>query len=152
MIKTRSGGITMGSSKEFTQSEVEELLLNPYVANVISSKIYYTKAFKEFFMEKNGAGVRSVKVFEMAGFRTELLGKQRIYSMAKCIRREAASPEGLREPRCISQEAAMERLAKQDLSEKRTAKAIKELQERIVYLEQEIDFIKKIQILARREE
>ena len=58
---------------------------------------------------------------------------------------EAASPEGLQPPRGLSQADRIKAYAKKDLSAQRTSTSIKEMQQRIVHLEQQVEFLKKIQ-------
>lgn len=61
----------------------------------------------------------------------------------KTFKREAKSPEGLRESKGKSKEDRIAAFAKEDLSKKQTNAAIKELQDKIVHLEQMVEFLKK---------
>lgn len=132
------------SKNKFTQIEIELLMQNPFTANVCATHLYYTLAFKEYALKQASKGETSVKIFSDAGYDPQLLGKSRIYAAMKSFKREAISPQGLHESR-HSSEAKLESLAKADLSKKKTEKAIKELQDRVIHLEQQIDFLKKIQ-------
>ena len=131
-------------NKTFTQTEIELLLQNPYTADVSQIRLYYSLAFKEFAIKEAAKGTRSVDIFSKAGYDPELLGKSRIYAAMKEFKKEAASPHGLHETR-FSRERKLETLAKKDLSKQKTDKAIKQLQDRVVHLEQQIAFLKKIQ-------
>ena len=128
----------------FNQTDMEFLMQNPYTADVCSTHLYYTLAFKEYALREVANGKTSVSIFTRAGYDLEMLGKPRIYAALKSFKREAASPQGLHES-CHSREAKLEALSKQDLSKKKTDKAIKELQDRVIHLEQQIEFLKKIQ-------
>lgn len=128
----------------FTKEQIEILKHNPYTALISETRIYFTMEFKLFALKEIQNGLNSIKIFEKAGYEPTVLSKQRMYSTIKNIKREAASPEGLRPPRGTKQ---AERFAKEELSKKKNSTAIKELQERIVYLEQEIEFLKKISLL-----
>ena len=132
------------TEKKFTPDEINILKQNPYVINVTSAKISYSLAFKKFAVQEAQKGTKSPEIFKKAGFDPEILGKPRMYSALKKIKKEAASPEGLREPRGKSKEERMAEFAKKDLAQKQTKVAIRELQDKIVHLEQQIEFLKKI--------
>ena len=63
----------------------------------------------------------------------------------KSFKKEEASPEGLREPKGRSCEERLAAFAKEDFEKKHTKVALRELQKKIVHLEQQIEFLKKIQ-------
>lgn len=133
------------TNQKFTQEEMELLKQNKYVINVTPSKVTYSLAFRVFAMQEAQKGTRSPEIFRKAGFDPEILGKSRMYSALKYFKREAASPEGLHEPWGKSKEARLEKFAEQDLAQKQTKVAIRELQNKIIHLEQQIEFLKKIQ-------
>lgn len=133
------------ASKRFTQEEINILKENPYVVSVSPTKISFSLAFKRFALEQAKMGLKSTQIFPKAGFDPEMLGKQRMFSTLKKIKKEAASPEGLHEPRGKSREERLAKFAKEDYSRKHTKVAIRELQKKVVHLEQEIEFLKKIQ-------
>ena len=88
----------------FTQEEIEIIKQNPYVINVCATKITYSLAFKKFALQQAQKGLKSPEIFRLAGFDPEMMGKPRMYAAIKSIKKEAASPEGLREPRGKSKE------------------------------------------------
>lgn len=127
-------------SKLFSKDEVAILLANPYTLNADERKICFTVAFKKFFLTESAKpGVRIRDVFRKAGYDPEFFGRDRIYSIAKTIRKEATSPRGLHETG-----KSRKKLEEEDLSRKRTQTAIKDLQEELIRLQQEVDFLKKI--------
>lgn len=130
----------------FTAQQIAILKQNLYTAEVTTQRIQYTLEFKLFVIKEAKAGLTSVKIFEKAGYNPDMIGITRIYTTVKNIKKEAASSEGLQPPSCTKQS---EKFAMRDLSKKRTDTAVKELQDRIVYLEQEIDFLKKTSLLAK---
>lgn len=133
------------ANKKFTQEEMDIIRQNPYVVNVSPTKITYSLAFKKFALEQAKQGLKSTQIFPKAGFEPEMLGKPRMISALKKFKREADSPEGLREPRGKSRDERIAAFAKEDFERKHTKVAIRELQQRIVHLEQQIEFLKKIQ-------
>ena len=130
----------------FTQEQQEILRSNPYTEWVSAQRTHYTMEFKLFALKESQEGLSSIKIFEKAGYDPAILGKQRIYAALKNIKREAASPEGLKPSRGAKQ---AKRFAEANLSKHKDATAIKQLQEQIVILQQEIEFLKKISILRR---
>lgn len=137
------------TNKRFTPEEIELIKQNPYVVSVCSTKITYSLAFKKFAVMQAEQGLRSPDIFLKAGFDPEMLGKPRMYAAMKSFKREAASPEGLREPKGKSKEERLAAFAKEDLSKKQTRKAIRDLQHKVIELEQSIEFLKKIQSLGK---
>ncbi len=134
----------MPTNKKFTEEEMILLRNNPNIAVVSPNKLSYTVDFKKKAVEKAKIkGMTAVKIFEQAGLPVEVLGKPRITAALKSFKREAVSPMGFREPRGKSIEARMEAFAKEDLSKKQAKVAIRELQEKVVHLEQQIEFLKK---------
>lgn len=133
------------TNKKFTQEEMDILRKNPYVVSVCPTKITYSLAFKKFALEQAQQGFKSTQIFPKAGFDPEMLGKPRMIAALKQIKREAASPEGLREPKGKSREERLAAFAKENYEKKQTKVAIRELQKKIVHLEQQIEFLKKIQ-------
>ena len=137
------------TTRRFTQEEMDIIGQNPYVVNVNSVRITYSLAFKRFALEQARNGMKSPQIFQTAGFDPEMLGKSRMYMALKNFKKEAASPDGLQEPKCKSREEKLAAFAREDLSQKQTKKAIRELQEKVVHLEQQIEFLKKIQSLKK---
>lgn len=133
------------TKQRFTQEEIEIIRQNPYVVSVCSTKISYSLAFKKFAIQQAQKGFKSPEIFRQAGFDPEMMGKPRMYAALKYIKAEAASPEGLREPRGKSKDERLAEFAKEDFERKHTKTAIRELQNKIVHLEQQIEFLKKIQ-------
>lgn len=131
--------------QKFTQQEMDIIAQNPYVVNVYPTRISYSLAFKKYALKLAQEGIKSPEIFRKAGFDPEMLGKQRMYVALKKFKQEAASPEGLHEPRGKSKEERLAEFSKEDYSKKHTKVAIRELQNKVVHLEQQIEFLKKIQ-------
>ena len=68
-----------------------------------------------------------------------------MYAVIKGIRKQAASPEGLHET--ISKKKTLK-----GSERKQTEMALKQLQEEVVRLQQQVEFLKKIQMLKVLEE
>ena len=135
------------TEKKFTPEEIELIRQNKYVLSVTANKISYSLEFKQFALKEAELGTKSPDIFAKAGFDPEMLGKTRMYTALKGIKRQAKSPEGLRASSVKSREQRLAEFAQEDYSKKHTKVAIHELQKKIVHLEQQIEFLKKIQSL-----
>jgi transposase len=65
------------SKKIFTDQEIELLKQNKYVKQVSSKGITYTDEMKQFSIAKSEEGLLSSEIFELAGFESKILGKDR---------------------------------------------------------------------------
>ena len=132
-------GITV-MAKPFIKVEQEMLRANPYTLDVTERYIKYTVEFKRFLLNEIAKpGVTQKQAFRNAGYDPDILGQDRVVSTVKKIRKEAVSAKGLHDTG-----PSRDRLARQDLSQKRYETAIKELQRELVKTQQELEFVKKI--------
>lgn len=125
----------------FTREQKEALEINPFTLSVNDYQIRFTVEFKKYLLaerEKNGTPWKDV--FRKAGYDPDVLGKWRIDSIIKAVKKEASSPKGLHET------TSVKRLSK-DLERKQTQKAIQDLQNEVIRLQQQVEFLKKIQML-----
>lgn len=136
------------SHREFTDDEMMTLLSNRYTAKVTPDTLTHTLEFKQLFMKEYEAGTRIVDIYRNAGYDIEMLGRSRINHKSQKIRKEAASPDGLKPVRNVREEQ-IAAFASRDLEKEEEVKAIKELQREITLLEQEVEFLKKILFLRK---
>lgn len=131
----------------FTEEQMQILMSNRYTYSLTKHRIQYTLEFKQYVMKELAEGNTSVNIFIKAGYDPEILSVQRIYTFVKRLKIEAASSEGLKPPKEYKQARDF---AKKKLEEEKTSTAIKELQNQIVYLEQEVEFLKKISSIKQK--
>ena len=125
----------MSHTHHFTDEEKAELLSNPFTFRVTDCTVVFTLAFKQFVLEElDKPGMSYGKIFQKAGYRLELLSIHKRRYHIKQIRLEAASKEGLQEPKQVRSKPPVK---------KHVSSQIKELEDRILLLEQQIDFLKK---------
>ncbi len=130
----------------FTEEQLNELKNNPFTLSVNEQQIRFTVEFKKYLLderEKNNTPWK--EVFSKAGYDPAILGKSRMDAIINTIRKEAASPKGLHETTTI-------KVYKKGNERKQTQKAIEQLQNEVIRLQQQIDFLKKIQMLKVLEE
>ena len=122
--------------------------MNPYTLSVTDKQIKFTIEFKRFLLDELAKpGVSYKQAFRNAGYDPNILGRSRILSVVCSVRKEAASPKGLRETG-----PSKVRLAEQDLSKRQMRASIKELQNELVRTQQELEFVKKILQLPPEDE
>ncbi len=137
--------------KTYTQEQVQQLKANPYTHSVNENRITFTLEFKQFFVEQlEKPGMTTKMIMRAAGYDPDIFSKTTLDRIRIRIRREAASPEGLHPPRGLSEEEKAAQFAAKELSKQQTEKTIKEMQERIVKLEAEITFLKKISAIRKQ--
>ena len=129
--------------KLFTPEQQRELASNPYTLTVTDQQIKFTVEFKRYLLKAlSDSSIRELQIFRNAGYDPDVLGRSRVDAIIRRVRKEAASEKGLRETA-----TPRDKLLEEDLSKKRTATAIRDLQEEVIKLKQQIEFLKKIQIL-----
>ena len=121
----------------YTDEQVALLNQNPYTHIATHHKITFTLAFKEFFLDQIlNHGLSAPKALQAAGYDTSMLSRATIDHLRQTILSEAASPEGLKPPKGLSQAERTKAYAQKNLDAQRTSTSIKEMQQRIVHLEQ----------------
>ena len=136
----------MGTKKPtYTEEQIRILEQNPYTHNISPYKIAFTLEFKEFFVSRASLpDMTTPKIFKAAGYDPKMFTRAALDNIRQKILRESRSPEGLKPPRGLSQVERTAAYAKKDLDAQRTSTSVKELQSRVVHLEQQIEFLKKI--------
>lgn len=123
----------------FTKEQKEVLVANPFTLSVNDYQIRFTVEFKKYLIaERKKNGTPWKEIFRKAGYDPTMLGKNRIDSIIKTIRKESVSKKGLHETAAKKSK---------NLEAKQTQKAIRELQEEVLHLQQQIEFLKKLQML-----
>ena len=135
----------MSKKIPFTEEQIRVLELNPYTYSGDSNRITFTLEFKKFFVDQIRNHQKTTpEVLKTAGYDPSWFAQGCKSSLRKRILKEADSERGLRPPRGLSTEQRIAAFEAKDLSMQRTDTSIKELQERIVYLEKQVEFLKKI--------
>lgn len=134
----------MSEKHYFTEEQKSELLSNPYTARVSNCKVIFTLAFKQLVIDNiDKPGMTAAKVFDLAGYSENLFSPEVRRYVVKHIREEAASPDGLKEPKEIRLSVPRK---------KHSETEFKELQERVSILEQQVNFLKKSQLLKSKKQ
>lgn len=128
----------------FTKEQINLLRKNNYVKHVSEKGITYTKEFKEYFVNEYGKGMKPTQIFENVGLQQSILGKERIYAATKRFRKCEERFDGFEDRR----KGNSGRPATKHLT---TEEKLKRAEDKIMYLQQENEFLKKIQRIERKE-
>lgn len=134
----------MSVKKKFSPEEMEALRANPYTKRVTSEQISFTLAFKEEFWRLSTEGCTGNIAFRKLGYDPEVLGFERVHNITKRIRRAARTPEGLRGSVKSRMRISKENFSRAELEKMSRRESEQRLQNEIVYLQQQMAFLKKL--------
>ena len=129
------------SKSKFTPEQQELLRANPFTHRVTSCQISFTKEFKEEFWRRyTEKRMAPADIMTSLGYSPEILGITRISGIQKHIRDEFRANRCFSHGRKICLEG-LEPLPPQ------TEPSVERLQHELLYLRQEIEFLKKISFI-----
>lgn len=123
----------------FTQKQIKELKSNIYTYKVTAHRISFTIDFKEAFWIKYQAGNTPRKVLKDLGYDISYFGQKRIDGIVQKIRKGAISGEGFTEG--TNREKRVILKGTDDIN---SPQSLQYMQSELLYLRQEVDFLKKI--------
>jgi transposase len=129
------------SKVTFTNEEIEILKSNRYVKKVGEKSISFTKEFKEIIVREGRSGKSRVNILRDLGFDWNMLGEVRINSMFRRCRNQLARSETW----VRSKPTGRPKKVKFSSVEEEN----RYLKDRMEYLEQENEFLKKLKALQR---
>ncbi len=127
--------------KEYTAKQMKQLEKNPYTFKVTPKKIYFSVKFKEDFWIRYQAGNAPRKILSDLGYDLNLFEQKQIDSIVQRIKKQALSGEGFREGQ--KRETRVP-LKVPDETERSTPQSMQRMQSELLYLRQEVEFLKKI--------
>lgn len=127
--------------KEYTEKQKRELRKNPYVFQVTKHKIYYTAKFKEDFWISYQAGNTPRKILTDFGFDLNTFGQKQIDSLVQHIKKQALSGDGFTEGTNRQRRIPRKATAEEELP---SPQSIERIQNELLYLRQEVEFLKKL--------
>ena len=134
----------MGRNEIYTKEQIHTMKMNPYTHSVNAYQITFTLEFKEFFVDQiRNHRKNAPQILKAAGYDPSWFTKGCKSSLRRRILEEADSERGLRAPRGLSTAEQIAAFESKNLSKQKTEASIKELQERIVHLEKQVEFLKK---------
>lgn len=142
----------MSTKKKFSTEEVAVLRANPYTEKVSEDRISFTLAFKEEFWRLSIEGCTGNIAFRKLGYDPEVLGFERVHNLTKRIRRAAKTPEGIRGVKKSRVRITKEHFSNADLEKMSRRESEQRLQNEIIYLQQQMAFLKKLMRLPEDQE
>ena len=132
--------------REYTKKEINILLKNPYTYRVTKHKLYFTIKFKEKFLKLLQAGEAPRKILSELGYDLTMFSQDKIDSIAKNIRKRAASKLPFHEGENNTNKGSHGKRRRGP-----NLKTVEGMQMELIKLRQEIEFLKKIQFLSLEE-
>jgi len=127
------------SKNIFSPKEVKELSENSYVKQVTTRSLTMLPEFKKLAFEEMIKGKSIRQVFEMVGINPDFIGEIRMNGYRDRIWREADRENGFEDGRKNNHRHDAES------ENAKLKRKISQLEHRVAYLQQENEFIKKIQ-------
>jgi hypothetical protein len=127
--------------KEYTEKQIKQLKANPYTFKVTKNKLYFTAKFKEDFWVSYQAGNAPRKIMQDLGYDLSIFTQKQIDNYVQRIKGEALSGNGFREGENRERRIPMKATKEEDLS---SPQSIERMQNELLYLRQEVEYLKKI--------
>lgn len=127
--------------KEYTPKQIRELKANPYTLNVTKNKLHFTIKFKEDFWTSYQAGNAPRKILKDLGYNLDYFEQKQIDSIVQRIKKQALSGNGFNEGENRQRRIHMKATSEKELS---SPQSIERMQNELLYLRQEVEFLKKI--------
>lgn len=124
--------------KKYTQKQIKDLKQNPYTLQVDDKRIFFTIEFKKVFWTKYQAGMSPRAIFKELNYNLDYFGQKQIDSIVQRVKKEAL--EGEFTEGYIRNKRMKIKEPEEDLSPQN----IKQIQNELLYLRQEVDFLKKV--------
>ncbi len=126
--------------KKFTEEEMECLKASPYVLEVSPSIVHFSAEFKERFWQLIMAGKSPRDATLELGIDPDVLGENRVNGLKTMLRNEVRSGNGFRDIETYM--SYIKDYANPEVQ-------VKYLEQKLLYKDQEIEFLKKIVSLGR---
>lgn len=124
--------------KKYTQKQIKELKQNPYTLKIDEKRIFFTVEFKKVFWTKYQAGMSPRAIFKELDYNLDYFGQKQIDSIVQNIKKQAIKGE------FTEGYIRSNRMRIQVQEEEITPKNLKQMQNELLYLKQEVEFLKKV--------
>ena len=126
--------------KEYSTKQIKQLMANSYTLRVTKNKLYFTKEFKRDFWVSYQAGNAPRKILTDFGYDLTCFEQKQIDSIVQRIKKQALSGEGFREGENREKRVRLKAMEEPEVN----SLSIEHLQHELLYLRQEVEFLKKI--------
>ena len=132
----------------FTDEQIEELKKCPYVLKVSKANVTFTDEFKYQYLNLLNSGFSPINSFKELGVNYKILGRNRVNSLVKRIRKFSKRPEGFSRKVNSSKGKPRKKRVPTFENESEAAEYYKEYS---LKLEQEITLLKKVRALEEKQ-
>lgn len=127
--------------RTFTETQIKKLRANPYTYKVTANKLYFTSKFKEDFWIRYQAGKAPRKIMSELGYDLSMFTQKQIDNYVQRIKKEALSGNGFKEGQTRDSRLPVSDSGRRNTE---TPQAMERMQNELLYLRQEVEFLKKI--------
>jgi hypothetical protein len=127
--------------RTFTEEQIRKLKKNPYTFKVTTKRLFFTAKFKEDFWIRYQAGNAPRKIMADLGYDLSMFTQKQIDNYVQRIKREALSGNGFKEGQNREMRMPIKETEEQELS---SPQSIERMQNELLYLRQEVEYLKKI--------
>ncbi len=124
--------------KKYTKKQIKELKENPYTLQIDEQRIFFTIEFKKIFWRKYQAGMSPRSIFKELNYNLDYFGQKQIDSIVQRVKKEALKGE------FTEGYTRINRMKIKELDSEITPQNLKQMQNELLYLRQEVDFLKKV--------
>lgn len=124
--------------KKYTKKQIKELKENPYTLQINEQRIFFTIEFKKVFWTKYQSGMSPRKILKELNYNLENFGQKQIDSITQRVKKEALNGE------FTEGYSRINRMKIKEPEGEITPQNIKQMQHELLYLKQEVDFLKKV--------
>lgn len=132
---------------KFTEEQQQELLKNPFTKSVSADVIKFTDEFNDTFLRMHEQGIGPSEIFQNCGFKISTVGTRRVMNYYNRLNHSSKYGDGkyvvCRSHPCPEELSLDQRKTMPPLQ------TLSALQTEILYLRQEVEFLKKF-LSARR--
>ncbi len=132
------------SKKHFTIEQINRLKDHPCIVQISEKAITYSEDFKERAVKAAESGLTSRMIFEKEGLSVQDLGKKRITGALNRWRKMSQREDGFKDTRATNTKGRPRNRPRTSEEE------IIYLRDKVEYLEQENEFLKKLKALERK--
>ena len=124
--------------KKYTKKQIKELKENPYTLQIDEQRIFFTIEFKKIFWRKYHAGMSPRSIFKELNYNLDYFGQKQIDSIVQRVKKEALQGE------FTEGYTRINRMKIKEPDSEITPQNLKQMQNELLFLRQEVDFLKKV--------
>lgn len=126
------------AKKMFTPEQIEQFKSNPYTYKVSTCQIFFTAEFKEKFYRFRQEGLSPTEAIAALGYDPDVLGERRVNGINSLINKAVREGKAFHEGK-----APRKSILDEDCPELTRENFLK-MQHELLYLRQELEYLKKI--------